>query len=202
MKELLACAKNEPGQSTRQLARKFDLSKSTVHKILQQNLSNDKNVTGDDHLKSSAEPENKQYNDTGTETKAKYIEFECDVCPKKFVKKHRYEAHKRTHLGLKQWKCEHCDKEFTKYYTLCTHMKARHYDESSGPPKYVCDIEGCGKVYSIKVSRKYFATNLKPFFTKYVFKMDYCLCFIAISCQSSAHHAYGEKTSAGRTKNL
>lgn len=27
--------------------------------------------------------------------------FACDVCPKKFFKKHRYDAHMRKHSGLK-----------------------------------------------------------------------------------------------------
>lgn len=79
--------------------------------------------------------------------------YSCDVCPAKFFKKHRYEAHMRKHQGLKQWKCDHCDKEFEKYSSLKSHITAKH-DESEAKPAFVCDVEGCGKSYSLKVSIK------------------------------------------------
>lgn len=89
--------------------------------------------------------------------KAKSTEafISCELCPKKFFKKHRYEAHKRKHLGLKQWKCEHCENAFEKYTTLKTHMEVKHFDESKGKPEYICDINGCGKSYSQKVRNRF-----------------------------------------------
>lgn len=80
-------------------------------------------------------------------------DYACDLCPKKFIKKTRYEAHKRKHQGLKQWQCQHCDKGFGKSYTLKVHMAAKHYDEAEGKPEFICDYDGCGKIYNMKVSR-------------------------------------------------
>lgn len=57
----------------------------------------------------------------------------------------------RRHMGLKAYQCEHCDKEFQKAATLRSHMEAKHYDESKGKPEYMCDVDGCGKIYTIKV---------------------------------------------------
>lgn len=57
----------------------------------------------------------------------------------------------RRHMGLKAWACEHCDKAFQKTNTLKAHIEAHHYDESKGKPEYICDYEGCGKIYNRKV---------------------------------------------------
>lgn len=76
----------------------------------------------------------------------------CDVCSKKFFKKHRYDAHMRKHLGLKQWKCDHCEKAFEKYTSMKSHIAVKHYDEAEGKPEFICDVDGCGKTYSLKVN--------------------------------------------------
>lgn len=74
----------------------------------------------------------------------------CDICSKKFFKKHRYDAHMRKHLGLKQWKCDHCDRAFEKYTSLTLHITANHTEGEK--PVFACDVDGCDKSYSMKVS--------------------------------------------------
>lgn len=62
----------------------------------------------------------------------------------------------RRHNGLKAYQCEHCDKEFQKYYTLKEHMAISHFDQTKGDrPAYICDVDGCGKEYARKVSIDY-----------------------------------------------
>ncbi|XP_031625593.1 zinc finger protein 845-like [Contarinia nasturtii] len=77
--------------------------------------------------------------------------YVCGVCSTKFFKKHRYDAHMRKHQGLKQWKCDHCEKEFEKYSSLKSHITSKHVD-SEVKPTFVCDFDGCGKSYSLKES--------------------------------------------------
>lgn len=50
------------------------------------------------------------------------------------------------------FQCQHCDKAFQKYSTLKSHIGVAHYDESKGKPEFICDVDGCGKTYSIRVS--------------------------------------------------
>lgn len=78
--------------------------------------------------------------------------YACNECDKKFFKEYRYDAHMRRHMGLKAYQCQHCDKECQKMSTLKAHIAAKHYDETKGQPVYRCDVDGCGKTYSIKVS--------------------------------------------------
>lgn len=84
--------------------------------------------------------------------------FKCDQCSQRFFKQSRYDAHMRRHMGLKAWECKHfmengelCDKSFQKLSSLKAHIEANHYDESKGKPEYICDYDGCGKVYDRKV---------------------------------------------------
>lgn len=58
----------------------------------------------------------------------------------------------RKHSGLKQWQCEHCEKAFEKYTSLKSHIAVKHYDEAEGKPEFICDVDGCGKTYSLKVN--------------------------------------------------
>lgn len=58
----------------------------------------------------------------------------------------------RKHRGLKQWPCEHCDKEFQKQSSLKNHIAANHY-ESNDKPEFICDVNDCGKSYSLKVKK-------------------------------------------------
>lgn len=61
----------------------------------------------------------------------------------------------RKHLGLKQWKCDHCDRAFEKYTSLTLHVAAKHYGDGE-KPIFTCDIDGCDKSYTMKV--KYLKT--------------------------------------------
>lgn len=83
--------------------------------------------------------------------------YACTKCPRKFFKEYRYEAHMRRHSGLKAYKCEQCDREFQKMGTLKAHVAAKHYDETKGKPEYICDVDGCGKIYSIKVRTQFYS---------------------------------------------
>lgn len=95
------------------------------------------------------EPKNEDNSDL---PKSKDPIYACDKCPLKFFREYRYNAHvRRIHMGLKAYKCEHCDAEFQKLGTLKSHTAAKHYDESEGKPEFICDYEGCGKSYTRKV---------------------------------------------------
>lgn len=87
------------------------------------------------------------------------------MCDKKFnrnTKAESYDAHMRTHQGLKPWPCKenNCDKSFYKRTSLQLHLTQRHFDESKGAkrPEFVCVFNGCDKVYTLKVNI-FFATN-------------------------------------------
>lgn len=63
----------------------------------------------------------------------------------------------RRHNGLKAYQCEHCDKEFQKYYTLMEHTAVTHSDKAKIDRRvYICDHDGCGKEYARKVSNDLF----------------------------------------------
>lgn len=68
----------------------------------------------------------------------------------------------RRHNGLKAYKCEHCDKEFQKYYSLKEHTAISHFDKTkSDKPAYICDVNGCGKEYARKVINDLFLFVVK-----------------------------------------
>lgn len=75
----------------------------------------------------------------------------CDICSKKFFKKHRYEAHFRTHAGQKPYQCDHCEKGFIKYYSLKEHLATKHCPVPKEKSTFVCDVNECRKTYSHKV---------------------------------------------------
>lgn len=79
--------------------------------------------------------------------------YACDKCPMRFIKKSLYDAHVRRHMGLKAFKCEHCDEEFQTAFNFKTHMEVNHYDKSNGKPEYICGVDECGKTYNRKVYR-------------------------------------------------
>lgn len=82
----------------------------------------------------------------------------------------------RRHMGLKAYKCEQCDKEFQKVRTLKSHMEATHYDESKGQPKYTCDVDGCGKIYTRKVIFL-FQGEKNPFSIIFILMRDFSIFY-------------------------
>lgn len=96
----------------------------------------------------NSEVDNEMDTNKSIETETK---FTCNICPARFVKEHRYEAHMRTHTGKKPWDCKQCDRAFAKFSTLKYHLAAYHYDGSEGKPEFICDVAGCGKSYTQKV---------------------------------------------------
>lgn len=102
--------------------------------------------------------------------------FECDICGQKFNKKHRIEAHLRTHLDLKPFCCARCPSTFRNFSTLRLHEKSKHPDPATvaaaarradggggGPAekrRFPCKIEGCVKHYA---DAKSLSTHVKRF---------------------------------------
>lgn len=78
------------------------------------------------------------------------------------------------------FQCQHCDKAFQKYSTLKSHIDVSHYDESKGKPEFICDVDGCGKSYSIRVGSLLYSVLIKI----YLFS-SISLTFIIYFCQES-----------------
>ena len=55
-------------------------------------------------------------------------DFECVKCYARFFTEYELTLHKNTHLGLKPYKCDHCDKRFGNPVTLKNHTYAQHKD--------------------------------------------------------------------------
>lgn len=81
------------------------------------------------------------------------LNYSCDLCPMKFFKKERYDAHQRKHQGLKQWQCQHCEKAYEKWFNLKVHIRVKHPEKTDEKPEFICGINNCGKKYIVKVSR-------------------------------------------------
>lgn len=77
--------------------------------------------------------------------------IKCMVCDKVFFKQHRYDGHVRMHMGLKQFKCDECGKEFCKWNSLKRHKSVRHVVEGETKAEFICGVNDCGKVYPLKV---------------------------------------------------
>ncbi|XP_011179001.1 zinc finger protein 14 [Zeugodacus cucurbitae] len=72
------------------------------------------------------------------------VKFQCEQCPRRCVTWENYEAHLRTHQGLKPYSCNECDRSFNR----AAHFRA-HVREVHGPVtlQYICSFEGCGKIF-------------------------------------------------------
>lgn len=103
---------------------------------------------------SKSKPKSKngeEENESGT--KQELSKIVCEICKKIFFKQHTYDGHMRKHKGLKQFACAECGKDFAKKASLKHHMEANHPQEGDDKDEFICGINDCGKVYSIKVSK-------------------------------------------------
>lgn len=53
-------------------------------------------------------------------------EYSCGICYRKFHDMKTILQHNRVHIGVRQWKCEYCEKITTQKYNLTKHVEAMH----------------------------------------------------------------------------
>ena len=70
-----------------------------------------------------------------------YKPFKCDKCEREFTRLDSYKNHVRLHTGVRPYKCEECEKEFNYLTTY-----KRHQNIHSGERPYACDQ--CGKKFT------------------------------------------------------
>ncbi|CAL4060373.1 unnamed protein product [Meganyctiphanes norvegica] len=58
------------------------------------------------------------------------IRYQCNLCEKSFVEKHRYEDHLITHSTEKAFTCHICDKQFKRQRPLNDHLARAHSEQS------------------------------------------------------------------------
>ncbi|XP_067635816.1 zinc finger protein 585A-like [Eurosta solidaginis] len=71
--------------------------------------------------------------------------FKCDQCPRLCMTWENYEAHLRTHQGLKPFVCEQCGRSFNKADRCRLHVREMHAPVAL---QYICTYEGCDKVFT------------------------------------------------------
>ncbi|XP_058836039.1 zinc finger and BTB domain-containing protein 17-like [Topomyia yanbarensis] len=79
------------------------------------------------------------------ESKEQRTVFPCDQCPRKFFVLFRFNAHKRTHDGLKPFECEICRRAFNTANSLKLHRIQQH---SNNRIYMYCDHSGCGQRFA------------------------------------------------------
>ncbi|XP_058834123.1 zinc finger protein 652-A-like [Topomyia yanbarensis] len=82
------------------------------------------------------------------EPKEQRTVFPCDLCPRKFFVLFRFNAHKRTHEGLKPFECEVCGRAFSTSNNLKLHRIQKHSNNRISLP---CDHPGCGQRFSTRL---------------------------------------------------
>lgn len=70
-----------------------------------------------------------------------YKPFKCDKCDREFTRLDSYKNHVRLHTGVRPYKCEECQKEFNYLTTY-----KRHQNIHSGERPYSCDQ--CGRKFT------------------------------------------------------
>ncbi|XP_058834130.1 zinc finger protein 14-like [Topomyia yanbarensis] len=77
--------------------------------------------------------------------------YSCEQCPKRFHMQSKFEAHKRTHDGLKPYECEICHHSFTGWHYLRFHRIQKH---SGNKVLLPCDHPGCEQQFSTRYALK------------------------------------------------
>lgn len=95
----------------------------------------------------------KKTRQTENKIKEEFVKITCEICQKMFLKQHTYDGHMRKHRGLKQFACDECGKDFAKKDSLKHHMETHHPTEDKEKNEFICGINDCGKIYSLKVRR-------------------------------------------------
>lgn len=70
-----------------------------------------------------------------------YKPFKCDKCDREFTRLDSYKNHIRLHTGVRPYKCDECQKEFNYLTTY-----KRHQNIHSGKRPYSCNL--CGKKFT------------------------------------------------------
>lgn len=70
-----------------------------------------------------------------------FKEFSCDICEKKFFKRHNLNLHMLIHTGIKKHTCEVCGLSFTLHGNLVSHQRLH-----TGEKPYSCNH--CGKCFT------------------------------------------------------
>ncbi|XP_058465303.1 zinc finger protein 43-like [Malaya genurostris] len=93
----------------------------------------------------------KKNNQDNQELKEQRHLYTCEQCPKRFHVQSKYEAHKRTHVGLKPYECETCHRSFTGWHYLRFHRIQKH---SGNKVLLTCDHPGCEQQLSTRYALK------------------------------------------------
>jgi len=73
------------------------------------------------------------------------LPFKCDLCPQSFNRNHELKRHKRMHLAVKPFPCNHCGRIYARKDTLEVSSHAAHNSIAS-TDKYASDISASGDV--------------------------------------------------------
>jgi len=104
-------------------------------------------------------------------------EFKCDVCERSFTKPYRLTEHKKTHTGEKPYQCNVCEMSFSLKVRLSVHMR-RH----TGEKPYQCDV--CGKRFSQNVR---LSAHMKSHTGERPYQCDVCGISFSLKVRLTAH---------------
>ena len=105
---------------------------------------------------------------TLSEERLKKIEAKkifCDLCGKKFYQPSHLARHMKGHRGIKDFKCDQCEKAFTSATTLSQHIDVVHRDKKS----FTCPE--CGHSFGRRGSLK---THMSLHSSEFPFKCNIC----------------------------
>ena len=55
--------------------------------------------------------------------------FKCELCPKGFVDRGKYQDHMNTHTGERPYSCDYCSNTFSNNSNKFKHIRESHHDE-------------------------------------------------------------------------
>ncbi|XP_004529569.1 zinc finger protein 195-like isoform X2 [Ceratitis capitata] len=101
--------------------------------------------------------------------------FHCQECSRRFATKENFEAHLRTHQGLKPYVCKECNRDFNRVDHFHAHMREVH---AAVKLQFVCSFEGCGKIFTRRnTCRAHYRQKHSLLHTKYkpkTYVCEYC----------------------------